>query len=58
MQYRSRIATENRRLLANLSLGQDAHRALRKLAAERNMPMSRVVEDLILREAKRAGDAD
>ncbi|MFZ2349335.1 MAG: ribbon-helix-helix protein, CopG family [Candidatus Bipolaricaulis anaerobius] len=44
------LATENRRLLVNLSIGQDAHRALRELAAERDQPMSRIVEQLILKE--------
>lgn len=49
------IPTESRRILVNLCLGQDTHRALRELAAERNLPMSRVVEQLILKEVSVRG---
>ncbi|HPD07568.1 MAG TPA: hypothetical protein PLC08_06910 [Candidatus Bipolaricaulis sp.] len=58
MMIQSGLSTDHRRLSANLSLSQGAYRALRKLASERNMAMSRVVEDLILREAKKSADAD
>ncbi len=51
MMIQSLLSTDHRRLSANLSLSQKAYRTLRELAAERCIPMSRVVEDLILREA-------
>lgn len=58
MSIQSVLSTENRRLAVNLSLSQDAHRALLKLATERKMAMSRVVEDLVSREAARGQNRD